>query len=332
MDDLKVHELHDQTTNELRPFAALCVKYLKELAPILGFIPEEANQGELAAFISYAIAFPTGFLGLVDTYDVLKSGVPNFLAVVLALHECNYQAIGLRLDSGDLAYLSLEVRARFTNVSEKFNIPYIKTLNIVASNDINENILLSLEKQQHAIDTFGIGTHLVTCQKQPALGCVYKLVELEGSPRIKLSQDIAKVTIPGRKNLYRLYGQDGKALCDLMTKIDESPPTAKSRILCRHPFLEKKRAYITPSSVQSMYNLYWSDGEIKHSLPTWEEARTFAQEQIQSLRKDHIRNLNPTPYKVSVTDELYSFMHQLWIEMYQSVNSLNISLFKQKLN
>jgi nicotinate phosphoribosyltransferase len=86
--------------------------------------------------------------------------------------------MGLRLDSGDLAYLSLEVRAIFTETAEKFNIPYIKNLTIVASNDINEDILISLEKQEHAIDTFGIGTHLVTCQKQPALGCVYKLVEV----------------------------------------------------------------------------------------------------------------------------------------------------------
>lgn len=122
------------------------------------------------------------------------------------------------------------------------------------------------------------------------------------------------MTIPGRKNLYRLYGQDGKALCDLMTKADEAEPVAQTRILCRHPFLEKKRAYVTPSSVQPMYQLYWADGHIQRPLPTWPEVRTFAQKQIHSLRKDHIRNLNPTPYKVSVTDDLYTFMHQLWIE------------------
>ncbi|CAF1688141.1 unnamed protein product, partial [Adineta ricciae] len=132
MDDLKLRELRDQTTGEVRPFAQMCVDYLEKLVPILGFILDEANGGELAAFISYAIAFPTGFLGLVDTYDVLKSGVPNFLAVALALHECHYQAIGLRLDSGDLAYLSLEVRDRFTRTSVAFNIPTIKTLTIVA--------------------------------------------------------------------------------------------------------------------------------------------------------------------------------------------------------
>jgi len=178
MDDLKIRDLCDQISGESRPFAQLSLQYLNELAPILKIIPEQTNKGELAAFISYAIAFPTGFLALVDTYDVLKSGVPNFLAVARALHECNYQAIGIRLDSGDLAYLSLEVRARFIEVAEKLNTPYMKNFNIMASNDINEQILISLEKQQHAIDMFGIGTHLVTCQKQPALGCVYKLVEV----------------------------------------------------------------------------------------------------------------------------------------------------------
>ncbi len=137
---------------------------------------------------------------------------------------------------------------------------------------------------------------------------------MDGSPRLKLSQDVEKVTIPGRKNLYRLYGRDSKALCDLMTKIEESEPVAHDQILCRHPFLENKRAYVKPSSVQSMYNLYWADGEIKHSLPTWEEVRTYAQQQLESLRKDHLRNLNPTPYKVSVTKDLYSFMHDLWME------------------
>lgn len=178
LDDLKIVELRDYKNGEVHPFAQLCVKYLNELGSVLNFLPEETNKGELAAFISYAIAFPTSFLALVDTYDVLRSGVPNFLAVARALHECNYQAIGIRLDSGDLAYLSLEVRKSFIEIAEKYNISYIKDFNIVASNDINEHILISLEKQEHAIDTFGIGTHLVTCQKQPALGCVYKLVEV----------------------------------------------------------------------------------------------------------------------------------------------------------
>ena len=178
MEDLNQRELVDSVTRESRPFADLCLKYLNELAPILNIIADETNKGELAAFVSYAIAFPTNFLALVDTYDVLKSGLPNFLAVARALHECNYKALGLRLDSGDLAYLSLEVRTRFVATGKFFQVPYFDKFTIVASNDINEETLMSLEEQGHSIDSFGIGTHLVTCQKQPALGCVYKLVEV----------------------------------------------------------------------------------------------------------------------------------------------------------
>ncbi|CAF0742534.1 unnamed protein product [Didymodactylos carnosus] len=314
INDLSERDLCDRRTGEKRPFTKLCLQYLDEIGPVLKFMPEEVNHGELAAFISYAIAFPSNFLALVDTYDVLKSGVPNFLAVARALHECSYQAVGLRLDSGDLAYLSLEVRSKFQLVAQKFNLPYMEHFMIVASNDINEETLISLEKQGHSIDTFGVGTHLVTCQKQPALGCVYKLVELNGSPRIKVSQDIEKVTIPGRKNVYRLFGHDGKALCDLLTRHDEVCPVQTQRILSRHPFSEQRRAYVNPTSVLDLYKLYWADNQIKIPLPTLKEVKMYAKEQIESLRKDHKRDLNPTPYKVSVTNALFEFMHSLWMK------------------
>lgn len=102
-------------------------------------------------------------------------------------------------------------------------------------------------------------------------------------------------------------------MCDVLTRIDELQPQAATRMLSRHPFLEQKRAYVTPTSVQSLYKLYWSDGEIKISIPTLKEVRTYAREQIDQLRKDHKRDLNPTPYKVSVTDDLFQFMHKLWM-------------------
>ena len=146
--------------------------------------------------MGYALSFPDNFLALIDTYDTCKSGLLHFIVVALALHELGFQAKGVRLDSGDLAYLSKECRRVLTAAAEEFKDAggalFHKAI-IVASNDINEEVLLSLHNQGHAIDAFGIGTHLVTCQAQPALGCVYKLVEIEGSARIKLSQDIAKV-------------------------------------------------------------------------------------------------------------------------------------------
>lgn len=122
------------------------------------------------------------------------------------------------------------------------------------------------------------------------------------------------MTIPGRKNLYRLYGHDGKALCDILTGIDEPAPIAYTRMLSRHPFLEQKRAYVTPTSVESLYRLYWSNGQIQGAVPTLKEVRTYARQQMEQLRKDHKRDLNPTPYKVSVTDSLFQFMHRLWMK------------------
>ena len=123
-----------------------------------------------------------------------------------------------------------------------------------------------------------------------------------------------KVTIPGRKHVYRLFGQDGKALCDLLTRIDEPAPQPSVRILTRHPFSEQRRAFVTPKTVQNLYKLYWADGEVKEKLPTLSEIRDYVQKQVDHLRKDHLRDLNPTPYKVSVTDSLFQFMHELWMK------------------
>ncbi|VDK32084.1 unnamed protein product [Gongylonema pulchrum] len=169
----------------------------------------------------------------------------NFCAVALALHDLGYRAVGCRIDSGDLSYLSKEIRSRFRVVAAlwicfaMFRDPCLEwfaKLSITASNNINEDTIISLNEQQHEIDAFGIGTHLVTCQGQPALGCVYKLVALSGEPKIKLGEDVAKIQIPGRKNCYRLYGKGGFCICDLMTLDTEPVPKENQPILCRHPF------------------------------------------------------------------------------------------------
>uniref|UniRef100_A0A915KQG4 Nicotinate phosphoribosyltransferase n=1 Tax=Romanomermis culicivorax TaxID=13658 RepID=A0A915KQG4_ROMCU len=277
-------------------------------------ILDEVNDGELAAFISYAQCFPNGFLALVDSYDVLRSGIVNFCACVLALDSLDYKAKGVRIDSGDLAYLSREIRRIFIAISEKFNIPYVSKLKILASNDLNEDTIYSLNEQGHEIDCFAVGTHLVTCQKQPALGCVYKLVELNNTARIKLSEDIDKVVLPGRKRCYRLYGKDGRIINDLLALENEISPVEGTPILCRHPFLDAKRAYVVPKSVKLLHQLYWNGESTEESSEFLIDKKQRVEDSLKELRSDIKRPLNPTPYKISVTESLHKFFHQLWQE------------------
>eukprot|EP00761_Pharyngomonas_kirbyi_P013120 gb/GECH01013147.1/.p1 GENE.gb/GECH01013147.1/~~gb/GECH01013147.1/.p1 ORF type:complete len:568 (+),score=143.32 gb/GECH01013147.1/:1-1704(+) len=280
----------------------------------LGF--KYTNFGELIAFTAYARTFPDGFLALVDTYDTLQSGIKNFVCVALALDKLGYKPLGIRLDSGDLAYLSVKTRELFRKIAQQFDIEYFEHLSIAASNDLNETTISSLNAQGHEIDIFAIGTNLVTCQSQPALGCVYKLVEVEGDPRIKLSQEVSKVTLAGRKEAYRLYGSEGHPLLDLLINLDESAeekPQENTRILCHHPFEEQKRVYVTPQRVEPLHKLVWSGGKVQMNLRTLRETREFCQSQIKMMREDHLRALNPAPYKVSVTGSLYRKIHSLWL-------------------
>lgn len=287
-------------------FVAHALKYRQDL----GFT--HTNDGELAAFVAYAQAFPAGFLALVDTYDTIGSGIPNFLCVALALNDLGYKPIGIRLDSGDLSYFSREARRMFNATGMRYSVDFSK-LTIVASNDINEEVLTSLNHQGHEIDCFGIGTHLVTCYEQPALGGIYKLVMIKGKPRIKLSQDIIKVTIPGKKSAYRLIGREGYPVLDLMIQEEEEPPKAGDRILCRHPFHETKRVFVTPATVIPLHRCVW-DGRMIFPIDPIDQVRSYALEQIHSMRQDHLRIKNPTPYKVSVSDRLYHFIHELWLQ------------------
>ena len=276
----------------------------------------ETNEGELAAFISYAQSFPAGFLALIDTYDTLTSGVVNFIAVAAALFSRGYQPKGIRLDSGDLAYLSKQVRRKFIQADQIFGTSNneFQKLIIVASNDLNEDVLMDLDRQGHEIDAFGIGTHLVTCQAQPALGCVYKLVEIDNAPRIKLSQEVSKLVIPCSKSVYRLFGKKGIPIVDVIQRSSERAPIAGERILVRHPFEEQKRAHVTPTEVQPLLHCVWAQGEPNDKVVgPLNDSRDFCLSQLRAMREDHIRVTNPTPYKISVSSDLYNFMHELWM-------------------
>ncbi|XP_058062424.1 nicotinate phosphoribosyltransferase isoform X3 [Anopheles bellator] len=309
IDELKTRILQHKESGASRDLLELAMEHRVQLANVLDVSTDESSEGELAAMVSFAIAFPDGFMALVDT-----SGLLNFCAVALALNDQGYRAIGIRIDSGDLAYLSCLARETFERIAERFKLPWFSKLTIVASNDINEETILSLNEQGHKIDCFGIGTHLVTCQRQPALGCVYKMVEINTQPRIKLSQDVGKVTMPGSKNVFRLYGADGHALIDLLQRVDENPPEVGQKVLCRHPFQESKRAYVIPTQVEPLYRVYWTEGRVTQVLPSLEEVRERVQVSLKTLRQDHKRTLNPTPYKVAVSDNLYNFIHELWLQ------------------
>lgn len=312
--ELENATLQPKSGSEAKNILEAALAYRSQLAPVFQVVGAEASDGELTAFVSFALAFPDGFLALVDTYDVKKSGLLNFCAVSLALNDVGYRAIGIRIDSGDLAYLSKVARELFVEIGRLYNLPWFSKLTIIASNDINEETLLSLNEQGHQIDSFGIGTHLVTCQKQPALGCVYKLVELNGQPRMKLSHDVGKVVIPGKKDVYRLFSESGDALIDLLQRSNEHPPEAKRKVLCRHPFEESKRAYVSPSKVERLLNPVWKNGKICHPIPNLQEVKESLRQNLKTLRQDIKRNLNPTPYKVAVSDNLYTFLHDFWLK------------------
>uniref|UniRef100_A0A0E0D999 Nicotinate phosphoribosyltransferase n=1 Tax=Oryza meridionalis TaxID=40149 RepID=A0A0E0D999_9ORYZ len=258
-------------SNKCEDFVSLVQNWLariKDAGSLRGTF-RETNLSELAAFTSYALAFPNSFLALVDTYD----------------------AAGIRLDSGDLAYLSVETRKFFRAIEEEFGFIGFGKMNITASNDLNEETIDALNKQGHEVDAFGIGTYLVTCYAQAALGCVFKLVEINKQPRIKLSED---VSIPCKKRCYRLFGKEGYPLVDIMTGEDEPAPKVGERLLCRHPFNESKRAYVVPQHVEELL-------------------KSRCMGYLDRMRPDHMRRLNPTPYKVSVSAKLYDFIHFLWL-------------------
>jgi len=305
-----VNDVKSELTAKLNTMKDLALKWRSFLVD--NGVCQNTNDGELAAFISYAMAYPSSTLCLIDTYDTLGSGCPNFLAVALALDELGFKALGIRLDSGDLAYLSRECRSMFKVVAQLTNKPAIAQSRIIASNDIHEEVLYSLNDQGHEIDGFGIGTNLVTCKAQPALGCVYKLVEIQGQPRIKISADAAKMTIPGKKDAYRLYSKDGLALLDVMSATNEPAPQPNRRILCRHPFNSRKRAHVIPSRVEPLLKCVFTKGTLTTKIPEIEASKKRCKNQVQEMREDHVRKTNPTPYKISVTEKVYNQIQQLF--------------------
>jgi nicotinate phosphoribosyltransferase len=271
------------------------------------------RRSELRSFIKVAITNKNSFTALVDTYDVIASGLVNYCIVALALNDFGYCPSGIRIDSGDSAYLSRCAKGLFKEVAEEYSFSELASSQIIVSNEISIKVILSLLGQKHAITGFGIGTNLVTCGKQPTLGSVYKMVEIEGIPCQKSNTGMlgsGKSMLACRKTPYRLYSEDNQALVDLMVGDGEQAPKAGHPVVCRHPFDPDQQCVIKPARVEPLLQLWW-DGRLIKKMQNIEEMRTNCLNSLTCLREDIKRFMNPTPYKVSVSEELFKKLVKL---------------------
>ncbi len=267
---------------------------------------------ELTAFRKYAELYPQNTTLLVDTYDTLRSGVPHAIAVFQELREKNQmpKKYGIRLDSGDLAYLSKKARkmlddAGFTDAS------------ICASSDLDEYLIDSLLSQGACIDTWGVGTNLITSKTTPAFGGVYKLaaIEKEGEflPKIKLSENSVKITNPGNKTLFRIYDKEtGKIRADYITLVEESFDTEKDLLLF-DPESTWKKTKLSGGSYEMKELLVpiFKNGQCIYTSPKVMEIRDYCQKQLDTMWEETRRLVNPQEVYVDLSDALYQMKQEL---------------------
>uniref|UniRef100_A0A8C3I173 Nicotinate phosphoribosyltransferase n=1 Tax=Chrysemys picta bellii TaxID=8478 RepID=A0A8C3I173_CHRPI len=292
-------------------FLPLAESWLRRVCQTLRVPHDRVNHGELAAFVSYAIAFPHNFQGLVDTYSIMGSGIPNFCAVALALNQLGYRTVGIRVDSGDLGKQAREIRQVLRTCSADFQVPWFATIPIAVSNDISERNLEELMQEGNEIDMIGIGTNLVTCPLQPSLGCVYKLVKVHGCPKLKLTEDEEKMTIPGSKVVYRLSNATGLAFMDLMALEEEPPPRAGQEVAVRLLGRSEEARRVTPTAVEILHRTYFKDGQVCQVLPGLLEIKSHAHASLSMLSPAHKRLQDPEPYQVAVTEKLHFLLSDL---------------------
>lgn len=264
---------------------------------------------ELEAFRAYAEVFPHACTLLVDTYDTLESGVPNAIRVGLELKARGHSLQGIRLDSGDLAYLSKRARAMLDQAG-------LVETRIVASNDLDENLIADLLNQGARIDIWGVGTNLVTAQDQPALGGVYKLVATQSSagarmePRMKISSNPEKSTLPGVKNILRGYDSKGQLVGDCLALQDEPLPEAE--LLTMHPHYAGIQSRIPACRWRSMLQPVVHDGrEVEGARRGLEDIRAGLLENLKSLPVEHQRRHNPQVYWVGLSPALFELRDNL---------------------
>ncbi len=282
------------------------------------------GMGELGAFRAYADVYPDDCLLLVDTVNTLESGVPNAITVFEELKRQGHTPVGIRLDSGDLAYLSIQAAKMLDEAGFPDTI-------IVLSNNLDELVIWQVITQirdeaprwgvdpDHLINrlSFGVGTRLVTSWGEPALGGVYKLVAVcdddQWTPAIKISESADKTPNPGHKNVWRIYDQRGSATADLLSLDDEDPRTMP-RLSMRHPSSHAKSRTLDQreiSTIEPLLEQIMDQGSVVYDFPTIEALRERRKADIDRLDPGVKRLINPHIYHVSLTEKLWNMKHDL---------------------
>lgn len=263
---------------------------------------------ELEAFRAYAEVFPHECLLLVDTYDTLKSGVPNAITVFKELRARGIEPNGIRLDSGDLAYLSRTARKMLDDAG-------FPNARIFASGDLDEEVIWDLKAQGAAIDVWGVGTRMITSQNNPALGGVYKLSaeEVNGElvPRIKISENPAKITNPGKKKVLRIYSrEDRHALADLIALHDEVYD-ASEPLTIFDPENTWKRMTLTDYTLRELLVPIFRGGEQVYRSPDLHCIAAYARDELDTFWSEYKRLHRPQRYKVDLSQRLYDLKQSL---------------------
>lgn len=258
---------------------------------------------ELEAFRAYAEIYPDATLLLVDTYDTLKSGIPNAIKVFDELKAKGKKPLGIRIDSGDLAYLTKRARKMLDEAGYPDAI-------ICASGDLDEKLVQSLKLQGAKINSWGIGTKLITSEDMPSLGGVYKLAAVEENgkivPKIKVSDNTEKITNPGFKTFYRIYDKTtGKAEADLIAlrgeKINFSEP-----LTLYHPIERWKKITFENYTARELPVQIIRNGKLVYDMPNLKDIGKYAAEEMDSFWDEYKRLDQPHVYKVDLSDELYA--------------------------
>ncbi|MFJ8520524.1 nicotinate phosphoribosyltransferase [Lysinibacillus xylanilyticus] len=278
----------------------------------------QAYKNDYDAFHSYAKRH-RDCVFLVDTYNTLKSGVPTAIQVAKELGD-KINFIGIRLDSGDIAFLSKEARRMLDEAG-------FQNAKIIVSNDLDEYTILNLKAQGAKVDVWGIGTKLITAYDQPALGAVYKMVAIENKDgqledTIKISANAEKVTTPGLKNVYRIIDRkNGKAEGDYITMQDENPQSEK-KIKMFHPVHTFVSKFVTNFEAKNLHHHVIKNGEINYQNPTLEEMRDYAANNLELLWDEYKRAMNPEEYPVDLSQKCWDNKMRNIEEVSEMVNRL----------